>query len=234
MTDLPSIDLYTAATPNGFKASIALEELELPYRVQVVDLRQGEQFKPEFLRISPNNKIPAIVDREGPGGAQIAVFESGAILVYLAEKTSRLLPRAPAARYAALEWLFFQVGGTGPMLGQAHHFRNYAPEKIPYAIDRYTNEARRLFGVLDRRFAEARYLAGDEYSIADIANFPWVRGYDRLGIDQAGFPHLNRWIAELEARPAVQRGLAKPPRNDAPMDSKAREVLFGKTQYERR
>lgn len=222
------IDLYTAPTPNGFKVSIALEELGLPYRVQVVDLRRGDQFAPGFLRISPNNKIPAIVDGEQP------VFESGAILVYLAEKTGRLLARSGPARWAALEWLFFQVGGVGPMLGQVHHFRSYAPEKIPYAIDRYTNEARRLYGVVDKRLSQGRYLAGDEYSIADIANLPWLLGHERQGIDIAGYPHLRRWLDELKARPAVQKGLAVPPRSDAPMDDKAREMLFGKTQYERR
>jgi len=222
------IDLYTAPTPNGFKVSIALEELGLPYRVQVVDLRRGDQFEPDFLRISPNNKIPAIVDGEQP------LFESGAILVYLAEKTGRLLARSGPARWAALEWLFFQVGGVGPMLGQVHHFRSYAPEKIPYAIDRYTNEAKRLYGVVDKRLSQARYLAGDEYSIADIANLPWLLGHERQGIDIAEYPHLRRWLDELEARPAVQKGLSVPPRSDAPMDDKAREMLFGKMQYERR
>jgi GST-like protein len=234
MSDPVTLDLYTAATPNGFKVSIALEELELPYRVNVIDLRHGDQFKPDFLRFSPNNKIPALIDHDGPGGKELAVFESGAILVYLADKTKRLLPVAGAARYDALAWLFFQVGGTGPMFGQAHHFRNYAAEKISYAIERYTNEAKRLLGVMDRRLSEAKYLGGDDYSVADIANFPWVRGYERLGIETAAFPHLNRWISLLDARPAVQRGITKPPRNDAPMDERAREVLFGKTQYDRR
>jgi GST-like protein len=222
------IDLHTAATPNGFKVSIALEELGLPYRVHVVDLFKGEQFAPEFLRISPNNKIPAIVDGE------LRVFESGAILVYLAEKTGRLLASSGPARYAALQWLFFQMGGVGPMLGQAHHFRNYAPEKIPYAIDRYTNEAKRLFGVVDRRLSEAKYLAGDEYSIADIATVPWMRLHKNQGIEIAEFDHVARWIAEVEQRPAFKKGLTVPPRIEAPMDDKAREALFGRTQYERR
>jgi GST-like protein len=234
MTEAFAIDLYTAPTPNGFKVSIALEELGLRYNVKLVDLRQGDQLKPEFLRVSPNNKIPAIVDRQGPDGGEIAVFESGAILVYLAEKSRRLLAASGSARYAALKWLFFQVGNTGPMLGQVHHFRIYAPEKIPYAIDRYTNEAKRLYGVLDRRLSEAKYLAGDEYTIADIANLPWLLGHERQGVDIAQFPHVARWMEELRARPAVQRGLATPPRNDAPFDDKAREVLFGKAQYERR
>jgi GST-like protein len=222
------IDLFTAPTPNGFKVSIALEELELPYRVHVVDLRAGEQFAPEFLRISPNNKIPAIVDGELP------IFESGAILVHLAEKTGRLLSPSGRDRCATLQWLFFQVGGVGPMLGQAHHFRNYAPDKIPYAIDRYTSEAKRLFGVVDRRLSEARYLAGDDYSIADIATVPWMRLHRNQGVDIAEFTHVARWIDEIEQRPAVMKGLTVPPRSDAPMDVKAREALFGRMQYDRR
>jgi GSH-dependent disulfide-bond oxidoreductase len=228
------IDLYTAATPNGFKVSILLEELGLPYQVRVVDLRGGAQFAPDFLRISPNNKIPAIVDHEGPGGGDLAVFESGAILLYLAEKTGRLLAKEGSGRYVTLEWLFFQVGGTGPMIGQLHHFHSYAPEKIPYAIDRYAKETKRLYGVLDRRLAEAPYLGGEQYSIADIANLPWLLSYERLGIDLAAFPNVSRWLSALKARPAVERGLSIPPRNDAPMDDKAREALFGKMQYERR
>jgi GSH-dependent disulfide-bond oxidoreductase len=225
------IDLYTAATPNGYKVSIALEELGLPYAVRVVDLRQGEQFRPEFLRISPNNKIPAIVDKDA---GDLAVFESGAILTYLADKTGQLLPKAGPARYAALEWLFFQVGHVGPTLGQLHHFANYAVEKLPYAIERFKNEARRVYAVVDRRLSEAPYLAGSEYTIADIGNLPWLLGHARHGIDLADFLHLARWMDELKARPAVLRGLAVPPRNDASMDDKAREVLFGKAQYERR
>jgi GST-like protein len=229
------IDLYTAATPNGFKASIALEELGLPYKVVPVDLRTGQQFAPDFLKISPNNKIPAIVDHDAaPETGGRAVFESGAILVYLAEKTGRFLAKEGSARYAALEWVFFQVGGTGPMLGQAYHFKVYAQEKNQYAIDRYTNEGKRLYGVLDRRLAQVKYLAGDDYTIADIANLPWLLGYARLGIDIAEYPHLNRWMDELKARPAVHRGLQIPPPNNAPMDEKAREALFGKSQYERR
>jgi GSH-dependent disulfide-bond oxidoreductase len=222
------IDLYTAPTPNGFKVSIALEELALPYRVHTVDLRNGAQFEAEFLRISPNNKIPAIVD-DG-----LAVFESGAILVYLAEKAGKLLPRSGPARAATFAWMFFQAGGTGPMLGQAHHFRNYAPEKIPYAIDRYTNEGKRLYGVVDKRLSQTKYLAGDEYTIADVMNLPWLLLSKNQGIELTEFPHVARWMDELKARPAVEKGLAVPPRSDAPMDEKAREVLFGKAQYERR
>jgi GST-like protein len=222
------IDLYTAPTPNGFKVSIALEELGLPYTVKPVDLRRGAQFTPEFLRISPNNRIPAIVDGE------LSVFESGAILLYLAEKTGKLLAPAGPARYKALEWMFFQVGGVGPMLGQAHHFRNYSGEKIQYAIDRYTNEGKRLYGVVDRRLSEVEYLAGDAYTMADVINLPWLLLSKGQGIDIAEYPHLSRWIDTLKARPAVQRGLAVPPRSDEPMDEKAKEILFGKQQYERR
>jgi GST-like protein len=227
------IDLYTSPTPNGFKISIALEELGLPYEVHPINLRTGEQFAPHFLRISPNNKIPAIVDREGPGGAPLALFESGAILVYLADKTGRLLATEGPARYAALSWLFFQVGHIGPMLGQAHHFRRYAPETIPYAIDRYTNEAKRLYGVVDKRLAESAYLAGDAYTVADIANMTWMLSAERQGVDLGQFPNVQRWIAGLNARPAVQRGLMVPPRDESPMDERARDVLFGKTQHQR-
>jgi GST-like protein len=223
-----SLDLYTAATPNGHKVSIALEELGLPYRTHVIDLRSGGQFTPEFLKISPNNKIPAIVDGD------LSIFESGAILVYLAEKTGRLLPTSGQGRYKVLEWLFFQVGGIGPMLGQVHHFRNYAPEKLPYAIDRYTNEAKRLFHVVDKRLSDNQFLAGHDYSIADIANMPWMRLHKNQGIEITEYPHVARWIDALEARPAVKKGLATPPRTDVPMDDKAKETLFGKSQYERR
>jgi GST-like protein len=228
------IELYTWKTPNGFKISIALEELGLLYEVHPVRIGAGEQFKPEFLAISPNNKIPAIVDTEGPGNRRLSVFESGAILIYLAEKTGRLLPKDPAGRIAALEWVMFQMASIGPMLGQAHHFRTYAPEKIPYAIDRYTNEARRLYGVLDRRLAQVEYLAG-EYSIADIATYPWLRAPDRQGVELGEYPNVARWRDAVAARPAVVRGLAVP-NVEAPaqMDAAAKEILFGKTQYERR
>jgi GST-like protein len=225
------IDLYTAATPNGFKASIALEELALPYTLHPVNLRSGEQFAPEFLRISPNNKIPAIVDRDA---GDLAVFESGAILVYLAEKTGRLLPKEGPGRYAALEWTFFQAGHVGPTLGQYHHFANYAVDKLPYAIERFANEAKRVVGVVDKRLGESAYLGGAEYTIADIQNYTWLSGVARAGIHLADYPHLGRWLDELGARPAVKRGMAVPPRDEAPMDAKAREVLFGKTQFEKR
>ena len=222
------IELYTAPTPNGFKVSVALEELALPYEVHLVDIRSGAQFEPGFLKISPNNKIPALVD------GQLALFESGAILVYLAERSGRLLAPSGPARYAALSWLFFQMGNVGPMLGQVHHFRSYAPEKIPYAIGRYESEARRLYGVVDRRLSESKYLAGPDYTIADIATMPWLRLHESQGIAIAQYPHVARWLGEIEARPAVQRGLCVPPRSEAPMDDRAREALFGKTQYERR
>ena len=229
------IDCYTWPTPNGYKISIMLEEIGLPYTVHGVDIGKGDQFEPQFLRISPNNKIPAIVDSDGPGGKSISVFESGAILIYLAEKTGKLLARDGASRYATLEWLMFQMGGVGPMLGQAHHFRMYAPEPMQYAIDRYTNESKRLYGVLDRRLRDHEYLAG-EYSIADIATMPWLRFPERQGVDIEEYPNVKRWRDAILARPAVQRGLTllADRRQSAPMDQKSREVLFGATQYQRR
>ena len=230
------IDLYSWATPNGHKVHIMLEETGIPYRVHGVNIRTGEQFAPEFLRISPNNRIPAIVDPDGPAGRPLSLFESGAILVYLAGKSGKLLPQDLNDRYTALQWLMWQMGGVGPMFGQANHFRAYAVEKIAYAIERYTNEANRLTGVLDRRLAEARFLAGDEYSIADIAVFPWMRNAERRGIDMNAYPNARRWFDEIAARPAVQRGVkvlvAESER--APLDDRAREVMFGKTQFERR
>jgi GST-like protein len=229
------IEVYSWATPNGHKVHVMLEECGLPYRVHAVDIGAGEQFDPAFLEISPNNKIPAITDPEGPGGEPISVFESGAILLYLASKTGRFLPTPARERWKVLEWLMFQMGGVGPMLGQAHHFRIYAPEKIPYAIDRYTNEARRLYGVMDRRLAKSKYLGGDEYSIADIAVFPWLRSWKNQGIDWADHPHLKGWFDEIAARPAVQRGVEVLADRRKPLvDDKAREALFGKAQYERR
>jgi GST-like protein len=205
------IDLYTWFTPNGHKVSIALEELALPYRVVPVNLGAGEQFAPEFQKISPNNKIPAIVDDEGPGGQPLALFESGAILTYLAEKAGALLPRDPAARYRALAWLHFQVGTVGPMLGQLGHFLLHPTVKIPYAIERYTAEAKRLFGALDRQLAQGEYVAG-EYSIADIAIYPWLRSAAQQGVDLTDFPRVTAWLERVGARPAVKKGLAVPPR----------------------
>jgi GSH-dependent disulfide-bond oxidoreductase len=229
------IDVYTWATPNGHKVHIMLEECGLPYRVHAIDIGAGEQFAPDFLAISPNNKIPAITDSAGPGGKPISLFESGAILLYLAGKTGRLLPKDVAAKYEVLQWLMFQMGGVGPMLGQAHHFRIYAPEKIAYAVDRYTNEAKRLYGVMNARLAKSKYLGGAEYSIADIAVFPWLRSWKNQGIDWDDHPHLRGWFDEIGARPAVQRGVQVLAAQHKPItDDKSREVLFGRTQYARR
>jgi GST-like protein len=223
------IDLYFWATPNGKKISIALEELALPYQVLPIHIGRGEQFKPEFLAISPNNRIPAIVDHApADGGAPLSVFESGAILLYLADKTGQLIPRDLRGRTAVLEWLMWQMGGIGPMFGQANHFVAYAPEKLPYAIDRYVNETRRLLRVLDTRLEGREFVAG-AYSIADIASFPWVvSARDRLVKDDFGYPNVARWLAAIEARPAVARGMAT--NSDArleKMDDEARKHLFG-------
>jgi GST-like protein len=230
------IDVYSWATPNGHKVHIALEELGLTYKAHGVNIGQGDQFKPEFLKISPNNRIPAIVDHDGPGGKPLSLFESGAILVYLAEKTGKLLPKDPHGRYTTLQWLFWQMGGLGPMLGQAHHFRGYAAEKIPYAIDRYTNEANRLYRIVDKRLGESRYLGSDEYSIADIACWPWMRYPDRQGIELEPLKNFKRWFDEIGERPAVKRGVEvlTAQRTDAPMDEKQKEILFGKTQFQKR
>ena len=229
------ITLYSWATPNGHKVHIMLEECGLPYEVVPINIGAGDQFKPDFLAISPNNKIPALVDPEGPDGEPISLFESGAILVYLAAKTGRFLPQGDRARYEVLQWLMFQMGGVGPMLGQAHHFRLYAPEKLPYAIDRYSNEAKRLYQVIDKRLAASPWLGGAEYSIADIATFPWLRSWEKQGIVLEDYPHLKRWFDTIAARPAVQRGVQVLADLRKPVtDDKAREVLFGKAQYARR
>ena len=227
------IDVWTWPTPNGHKVHIALEELGLPYTVIPVNIGAGEQFKPEFLAITPNHRIPAIVDHEGPGGQPIALWESGAILIYLAEKAGRLMPEAPRARFACLQWLMFQMGGVGPMFGQYNHFAAYAPEKLPYAIDRYTNEVKRLHRVLEKALSASGYLAGPEYTIADIASFAWVRNPDRRGIDLAEYPAVKRWHDAIAARPAVQRGvavLAESQRKGAISD-KERENMFGAAQF---
>jgi GST-like protein len=201
------IDLYSWPTPNGHKIHIMLEECGLPYRVHPVNISANEQFKPEFLAISPNNKIPAMVDSEGPDGKPMSVFESGAMLLYLAGKTGRFLGKTDRARYETLQWLMFQMGGLGPMLGQAHHFRFYAPEKVPYAIERYTQEAKRLYGVLDKRLSQSRYLAGRDYTIADMAVFPWLRTWERQGVQMTDYPAVEKWFDAIAARPAVQRGV---------------------------
>jgi GSH-dependent disulfide-bond oxidoreductase len=229
------IEVYSWATPNGHKVHIMLEECGLPYRVIPVDIGAGDQFKHEFLAISPNNKIPAIVDPEGPDGTRFAMFESGAILLYLATKTGRFLPASTADRYRVMQWLMFQVGHIGPLLGQAHHFRIYATEKIPYAIDRYTNEARRLYGVLDRQLGRSKYVACNELTIADIAMFPWLRSWKNQGIDWTEFPQLKGWFDEIAARPAVQRGVQVLADRRKPLvDEQSRSVLFGEQQYARR
>ncbi len=231
-----AIDLYTWPTPNGHKVHIMLEEVGLPYNVIPINIGQGDQFQPDFLKISPNNKMPAMVDPEGPGGKPFALAESGAMLIYLAEKTGRFLPTDPTARYTALQWLMTQMGHVGPMLGQVHHFRNYAVEKIPYAIDRYVNEATRLYNVLDRRLGETAWLGGDDYTIADMATFPWIRGWANQGQELEAHSHLARWFAAMEARPAVERGCAvlADRRRQGGMTDAEREVMFGKTQYEKR
>ena len=230
------IDLYTWPTPNGHKVHIMLEETGLAYKVIPVNIGAGDQFEPDFLKISPNNKMPAMVDPDGPDGQPIALFESGAMLIYLAEKTGQLMPTDPRARYEVLEWLMFQMGNVGPMLGQAHHFRNYAPDKIEYAINRYTNEGGRLYQVIDNRLADHEYLAG-AYSIADIAVWPWLLG-ERQGQDFADYPHLSRWRDAIKARPAVIRGrdVMKDTQTvkDATADKERWNLLFGDQRARRR
>ena len=229
------IEVYSWATPNGHKVHIMLEECGLPYRVHAVDIGAGDQFKPEFLAISPNNKIPAIIDPDGPEGQPLSLFESGAILLYLAGKTGKLLPASIRGKYEVLQWLMFQMGGVGPMLGQTHHFRIYAPEKLEYPINRYTNEARRLYGVMNKQLAKHKYIAGSEYSIADIAIFPWLRSWRNQGIDWNDYPHLKGWFDELGARPAVQRGVEVLAASRRPVTGdKEREILFGAEQYKQR
>ncbi|HEY8100778.1 MAG TPA: glutathione binding-like protein [Burkholderiaceae bacterium] len=229
------IDAYSTATPNGHKVHIMLEECGLPYQLHHVDIGAGDQFKPEFLAISPNNKIPAIVDSDGPDGKPMSLFESGAILIYLAGKTGKFLGNTDREKFTTLQWLMFQMGGVGPMLGQAHHFRIYAPEKIQYAIDRYTNEAKRLYGVIDKQLSHNTYITGSEYTIADIAIFPWLRSWKNQGIDWNDYPHAKRWFDTIAARPAIIRGVEKFTNLRKPLtDQKAMEVLFGATQYAKR
>lgn len=224
------IELYYWPTPNGWKIAIMLEECGLPYEVKLVNIAKGDQFKPEFLAISPNNKIPAIVDPDGPGGQPISVFESGAILQYLGRKTGQFYPADERGRVEVDQWLFWQMGSLGPMAGQAHHFRIYAPEKIPYAIERYTNEVHRLYGVMNTRLKDRDYLAGD-YSIADMACIGWSKLWERQGQHIEEFPHLKAWLARVLGRPAVQRGLAvnaaERANNDISKDASAHAVLFG-------
>ncbi len=229
------IDVYSWATPNGHKVHIMLEETGLEYKAHAINIGAGDQFTPEFLAISPNNKIPAIVDSDGPksaDGKPFSLFESGAILIYLAEKTGQFLPADPAGRYATLQWLMFQMGGIGPMLGQTHHFRVYAPQPIEYAINRYTNETRRLYGVMDTQLGKTAYLAGNDYTIADIASFPWTRSWKNQGIELDDFPNVKRWHEAIAARPAVIRGVeVLTSMRKELTDDKAREILFGATQY---
>ena len=203
------IDLYTWSTPNGRKVSIMLEELDLPYKVHPIDIGKGDQFSAAFVAVNPNSKIPAIVDSEGPDGKPYSLFESGAILLYLADKVGRLLPQKTAQRFEAIQWLMFQMGGVGPMFGQVHHFVRAAPEKVDYAIERYSKETRRLYGVMERRLAAAEWL-GSEYSVADIATYPWVARHEWHKVDLAAFPNVKRWYDLIGARPAVQRGMKVP------------------------
>lgn len=227
------IDLYYWPTPNGHKVSIALHEMDLPYTLHPVNIGAGDQFKPEFLAISPNNRMPAIVDPEGPDGAPISVFESGAILQYLGRKTGRFYGTTERERVAIEEWLFWQVGGVGPMAGQAHHFLKYAPamepsQDLPYAKDRYRSEVGRLYGVLDKRLADRDYVAGD-YSIADMAIWPWAKGWEGQEQDISRFPHMAAWLERVGSRPAVEAGraLGAELRTDASQDKEAQKVLFG-------
>ena len=222
------IELLYWPTPNGWKVSIMLEECGLPYEIKLVNIGKGDQFAPDFLAVSPNNKIPAIIDPNGPGGTPISVFESGAILQYLGRKTGKFYPPDERQRVEVEEWLYWQVSGLGPMAGQAHHFRLYAPEKIPYAVSRYTNEVHRLYGVMNKRLEDREFLAGD-FSIADIACIGWAKLWERQGQDIAEFPHLGRWIETVKARPGVQRGLAvnAEQKTDLSKDKAAQSVLFG-------
>ncbi|MGE8611379.1 MAG: glutathione binding-like protein [Achromobacter veterisilvae] len=226
------IDLYYWTTPNGHKITLFLEETGLPYKIHPVNIGRGDQFKPEFLAIAPNNRIPAIVDQApADGGAPVPLFESGAILLYLAEKTGRFLPSDLRGRAEVSQWLFWQMGGLGPMAGQNHHFSGYAPERIPYAIDRYVKETNRLYGVLNKRLADREFVAGD-YSIADMAAYPWIVPHAKQGQDLNDFPHLKRWFDAIAARPATQRAYALADTvNTAPSvsDEESRRILFGQT-----
>ena len=233
------IDVYSWATPNGHKVHIMLEEcgyhLGKDWLAHPIDIGAGDQFKPEFLNISPNNKIPAMVDPNGPDGKPISIFESGAILLYLAAKTGKFLPKSTRAKYEVMQWLMFKMGGLGPMLGQNHHFRIYAPEKIEYAINRYTNEAKRLYGILDQQLSKHPFIAGKEYSIADMAIFPWTRNWKNQGIEIDEFPHFKKWFEKISARPAVRRGVEVLTNLRKPLtDDKARDLLFGASQYQKR
>ncbi len=233
------IDIYSWATPNGHKVHIMLEEcgqrLGKGWHAHAVDIGAGDQFQPDFLKLSPNNKIPAMLDSHGPNGKPFSLFESGAILVYLASKFGKFMPKSDAAKFETLQWLMFQMGGVGPMLGQAHHFRIYAPEKIDYAYDRYTNEAKRIYGVLDKQVQSRKFIAGNQYSIADIATFPWIRSWKNQGIDWSDYPALKDWFDRISERPAVKRGVDVLANLRVPLtDDTAKQALFGATQYAKR
>ena len=233
------IDVYSWPTPNGHKVHIMLEEcgmkLGRDWQAIPINIGTGDQFTPEFLKISPNNKIPALVDPHGPDGKPIHLFESGAIMIYLASKFGKFMPKSDRAKFEVLQWLMFQMGGVGPMLGQAHHFRIYAPEKIDYAINRYTQEAKRIYNVMDKRLLSSAFLAGAKYSIADMAVYPWLRSWQNQGIDWADYPALKAWFDLIEKRPAVQRGVTVLASLRKPIhDDKSKEMLFGKTQYQKR
>ena len=233
------IKVYSWPTPNGHKVHVMLEEcgyrLGRDWEAIPVNIGTGDQFNPEFLKISPNNKIPALVDPNGPDGKPISVFESGAMLIYLAGKTGKFMPKSDRQKYDVLQWLMFQMGGVGPMLGQNHHFRLYAPEKIEYAINRYTNEAKRIYGVIDKQLSTHMFIAGNRYSVADIAIFPWLRNWANQGIVLDDYPHLKAWFTKIAERPAVQRGVQVLADLRKPItDDKSREMLFGKAQYQKR
>jgi GST-like protein len=230
------INVYSWPTPNGRKIHIMLEETGLDYKAHAINIGKGDQFEADFLKLSPNNRIPAILDSDGPDGKPISLFESGAILIYLAEKIGQFLPEEPRAKYATLEWLMFQMGGVGPMFGQSNHFSHYAVDKIPYAIDRYTSECKRLYRVMDKRLSDVEYLAGDDYTIADIATHPWAQGYERRDVDIKEYPNVKRWIEIIHGRPAVVRGneVLANERSSGNFSAEEREVLFGKTQFEKR
>ncbi len=230
------INVYSWPTPNGRKIHIMLEETGLDYKAHAINIGKGDQFEADFLKLSPNNRIPAILDSDGPDGKPISLFESGAILIYLAEKIGQFLPEEPRAKYATLEWLMFQMGGVGPMFGQSNHFSHYAVDKIPYAIDRYTSECKRLYRVMDKRLSDVEYLAGDDYTIADIATHPWAQGYERRDVDIKEYPNVKRWIEIIHGRPAVIRGneVLANERSSGNFSAEEREVLFGKTQFEKR
>ena len=232
------VTLYAWPTPNAHKVSIMLEECAIDYKVVTVDITAGDQFKSEFLAISPNNRMPALVDDQGPEGKAISIFESGAILIYLADKVCLLMPAGGNARYDVLQWLMFQMGNLGPICGQAHHFREAAPERVPYAINHFTNEAERLYHVMDRRLKEIDYLAGKDYSIADIACWPWVRVHRYHGQRWEDFPNVKRWFDDIAARPAVQKGMKllinKRAKTREVLNEEARDILFGQTQMARR